>query len=407
MSSTHRHLARSVGFAFLCAGAWFGCAPTGTEPPPTRDALLPVFAMAPSYVARITLTFKGSGITDSLMFVIPTTGTAVDTLEIRAGSNRSITALAYDSGGSVTHRADTTVNLVPGPNPVLRLTLTPLTGSIPIDITFGSLDVVLFGTDSGGRRFVRRSFADGSGLVSLTPDTATKWDQEPVLRPGRRLVAFTRYSGSPLGLWVMDISGANRTLVTADGGDANGVSWTPDGSRILYQPYVYCGTSLYSVRPDGSGEQVLVQAGTDITEPIVQWPSVSVTGRIAFVGIHCGAYSGNLYFMNADRSGLTMAQSNVVEAKWSPDGTRLVLERQGTGGTEVWTMNADGTGLTQVLAVGSAVHSNPAWSPDGTQIVYSNNCELHVMNADGSGDHVFTPKRGSACDNVPNWVRIG
>jgi TolB protein len=57
---------------------------------------------------------------------------------------------------------------------------------------------------------------------------------------------------------------------------------------------------------------------------------------------------------------------------------------------DVWSINADGTGLTR-LTDSSWHEFDAAWSPDGTRIAYRSEPndypQLWVMNADGSGKH--------------------
>jgi hypothetical protein len=62
---------------------------------------------------------------------------------------------------------------------------------------------------------------------------------------------------------------------------------------------------------------------------------------------------------------------NNSDPAWSPDGLKLAFTSdRGTGTLQIWTMNADGTGQTQLtFEAGDA--SEPAWSPDGTRIAYA------------------------------------
>ncbi|MFN2505940.1 MAG: TolB family protein, partial [Acidimicrobiales bacterium] len=66
------------------------------------------------------------------------------------------------------------------------------------------------------------------------------------------------------------------------------------------------------------------------------------------------------------------------------DGRQIVYGK----GSAVWVMKADGTNQLQILA-NSVL---PAWSPDGTKIVFSssafgapNGPDIFVANPDGSG----------------------
>lgn len=104
-----------------------------------------------------------------------------------------------------------------------------------------------------------------------------------------------------------------------------------------------------------------------------------------------------IYFMNADGSGQTRLTTTEAEDRfpaWSPDGTRIVFRRAPlVGSSDLWVMNADGTG--QVNLTGDpASEGSPSWSPDGTRIVFvsdrDGDLEVFVMNAGGSNQTQLT-----------------
>lgn len=68
----------------------------------------------------------------------------------------------------------------------------------------------------------------------------------------------------------------------------------------------------------------------------------------------------------------------------SPDGTRIAYARTVAyvSGSEIWVMNVDGTGATR-LTSGHA-DTQPAWSPDGSEIALIRDNEAWLMNSDGS-----------------------
>ena len=106
-----------------------------------------------------------------------------------------------------------------------------------------------------------------------------------------------------------------------------------------------------------------------------------------------------LVSVNPDGSGRIVIPTNVDGASdswlpaWSPDGTRLAVAMSpaGYGPLAIWVMNADGSGPIKI-AEGTNVYQ-PSWSPDGTRIAYAadsaDGSAIHVVNADGSGDHII------------------
>jgi len=91
-------------------------------------------------------------------------------------------------------------------------------------------------------------------------------------------------------------------------------------------------------------------------------PPTPVSGRIAFVSNRDG--NSEIYVMNADGTGQTNLTNNSVaalELVWSPNGAKIAFVSYRDGNQEIYMMNADGTGQTR-LTNNSAIDSQPAWS---------------------------------------------
>jgi len=83
----------------------------------------------------------------------------------------------------------------------------------------------------------------------------------------------------------------------------------------------------------------------------------------------------------------------------SPDGRRAVLIKIIGGHEQLFAMNLDGSGETQITREG-ADHEDPAWSPDGRKLAFilikGGKKIVHLMNPDGTGLEAVTPGTQSA-----------
>lgn len=98
-------------------------------------------------------------------------------------------------------------------------------------------------------------------------------------------------------------------------------------------------------------------------------------GRIAFHSMRDGDFE--IFVMNADGTGqtqLTHNSSHEFDPMWSPDGKRIgfssIRDFTGTDDFEIWVMNADGSDPVQLT--NNAVNDfGPIWSPNGRRIAFA------------------------------------
>jgi Tol biopolymer transport system component len=151
--------------------------------------------------------------------------------------------------------------------------------------------------------------------------------------------------------------------------------------------------------------------------------AVSPDGRrIVFVA--SGTGGTDLFVANVDGSGvrnLTSTPESEDQPAWSPDGTKIAYHRWAYVGTphDVWVMNADGTGAANLTADLPAEQRSPAWSPrlaDGSfRLVFAHvtrgeddylRARLYTMRADGADKRAITADAGRM-DDEPAWSPDG
>ena len=102
-------------------------------------------------------------------------------------------------------------------------------------------------------------------------------------------------------------------------------------------------------------------------------------GRIVFASDRPHGGDFEIFSMNSDGTDprrLTDNRFTDIDPAVSPDGTRIAFASDRPVGTSkhrafhIFVMNFDGTGVTQVTTGSWSGDTQPAWSPDGTRIVF-------------------------------------
>jgi hypothetical protein len=123
----------------------------------------------------------------------------------------------------------------------------------------------------------------------------------------------------------------------------------------------------------------------------------------------CHAYqdAAGLYTMRPDGTHFRFRLRDFHQARWSPDGDRLVL-----AGLEarpgIWTAGPDGLGIKRLTAWKH--DSSPTWSPDGRRIIFVHSrnysTRIWMISAAGGRKHAVVPKDiGEEQD--PDWSPRG
>jgi TolB protein len=253
---------------------------------------------------------------------------------------------------------------------------------------------------------VAAGLAGAALLIALLPTSVG------ATTPGQNgRIAFRRFFNpdqTNAALFVINPDGTHETQLTfpADNVvDAMG-NWSPDGTMLAFTRTTYCGDDcqtdeLYLVNADGSNVHRI-----DTPSPTVESPAWSPDGsRIAFA-VATGFVNGmpadvSIWEIGVDGSGLRQIthpigfqQSEDHAVQFSPDGSRLVVERQlASCGwcPAIFTVDAtDGGHATRVSPKGLNGFDHPDWSPDGRWVIFrtasgrGGSAKVFVAHPDGT-----------------------
>jgi TolB protein len=229
----------------------------------------------------------------------------------------------------------------------------------------------------------------GGGSRTINPDDGTFRDvdgQYPGLfnpcgtpSPDGTLLLCETFSedGSQNGIHTIRSSdGGGLTQITSNpGGDDIPGGWSPNGKRIVFDRIAPNGDSegLFIINTNGTGLKQITPAAFDLSS-FGSWSPEGndiVFSRHVTPDVHSTiwvvhASGGGLHEINvqpASACGGANADPSALgcnEPTWSPDGTMFAFVRSHSNDVdgEIYTVNVDGTGLTQVT------HAPGSGSPD-------------------------------------------
>ncbi len=175
--------------------------------------------------------------------------------------------------------------------------------------------------------------ADGTGQTNLTDHEA--WDGYPSWSPdGARIVFETDRDRTDMmimgiliedlgrEIYAMDADGADPNRLSSNPADDQYPSWSPDGSKIVFQAYRDGNAEIYVMNTDGTGQARLTNhIATD------SMPTWSPEGDwIAFHSRRDGNYEiSKMTDTGGAVTRLTTSSEFDWGASWSLDGSRIVF----------------------------------------------------------------------------------
>jgi len=287
---------------------------------------------------------------------------------------------------------------------------------------------------------------------------------DPQISPDGSRIVYVRSSADVMvdkevpTLWLVDVSSGQQRPLVAGRGSHSSPRWSPDGKRIAYvssngesSPQLYVlwldsGTSVQVTGlPDGPGNLAWSPDGRQIAYTMrvpgegmklgsqpdnkpegAKWAEpLEVINRVTYRFDEAGyAKPGfdHIFIVSADGGAPRQVTFGDFDdggpLSWSGDGKRIVFSanrhenwERDINNSEVYSVDV-ASGAIAALTRREGPDGNPQLSPDGKHIAYLGyddvnrsyeNSDLYVMNADGSGVRLLTPKLDRSIDAV-EWA---
>jgi len=235
---------------------------------------------------------------------------------------------------------------------------------------------------------------DGSDVFRVTDLPPTEnFSWFPDFSPDGKRIVFCHDMTGAVELYVINVDGTGLTQITNDGAENIFPRWSPDGKRIVFSKLFAPGFGFHHIvtmNADGTDRKQLTNRLWDDYQP-----EYTADGRHIIFASNVGGLVSAVWIMNLDGSGqkrLTAAPLEAGGVDVSPDGVRMVFySQQNTERpTSLWTSNISGDDLKRLTRPEQLVAVNPAYSPDGTKILFNGGLpsdpaqHLFLMNSNGT-----------------------
>jgi Tol biopolymer transport system component len=224
-------------------------------------------------------------------------------------------------------------------------------------------------------RYYQVSVMDTVGLIS---------NSQIVDRVVHEEFTFSLYDSDANQIYMMDETGANLTNLSNNDYNDYSPIWFPDGDQLLFlRPNPSPSHSSVLMMMDGDGSNQ-----SNLSTLSAQHSQVSISNDGSMV-LFVSRNLNEIFLMDIPTGSNTcLSDPNFMDSspKFSPDNTCIVYSSRHTDSWEsdIFMMNVDGSGKTNLTNTETTSEEGPIFSPDGTNLIYWSYYDLHSMNLDGT-----------------------
>ena len=255
---------------------------------------------------------------------------------------------------------------------------------------------------------------DGSDLVQLLD---CQIDRPRFSPDGRRIIFSIVMDDQSKQVATIGADGSDLQILTKVPGYAQTPIWSPHGTWILYSLAGHCASmpacvedgtdrpQLWRMNADGSDQQLFGAPGTIDIEPTFSPDGTEVVfDRSEPAQDYAFHFVIRTIATGKERRVLT-AQRELEHPAWSPDGRWITYNTLSDGNgnflEQIERMPANDPDAKPEVLYGDVAHLSykPAYSPDGSAIVFGCDAKICRMAADGSGVKVMLAVPGEGLNH--------
>jgi Tol biopolymer transport system component len=227
----------------------------------------------------------------------------------------------------------------------------------------GTLELRLTSLDTHA---TRRLFTTGAGYP-------LEFHLAPVWSPDNSLVAFCSRANGNSEIFTIRADGSGLRNVTQNPLRDTRPAFTADGREILFSRDAYGFAQLHRMNVDGTGQRRVTDAPVNSHELN---PAVSPNGiHAAFAGDRA-LHGLDILMLDlhkpADERVLVSRRFHEDLPAFSNDGKQVAFVASSDGNSEIYVVNADGTGLLRLTRT-KQDETAPAFSKDGRYLLFASN----------------------------------
>lgn len=227
--------------------------------------------------------------------------------------------------------------------------------------------------------------------------------------PVEPTLAFSR--SSALGvedIYLLPLSGVEPRRLTFDNLKIHGLTWTPDGKRIVYSSNRGGSFSLWQVAAAGGTPEWVAAGGSHAEEPSLAWRGARLVYQL-------WDEQTDIWRIARIKGQEPSFTPLIASTRWewnpqfSPDGKQLAFVSDRSGAAEIWLAERNGENPIQLTSFKGPYTNNPRWSPDGGSLVFETpahgNFDIYTINKTGGAPRRLTSAASE--ERAPSWSRDG